>query len=137
MNGSFAGLAGITPGSGYVASQDAFCIGLLVGLASWHTMKLLKSKYIYVDDVLDCFSLQATPGALGSILLGFFRRDSGEYGYDKDGDPDGKTLGVFYGGNGELLGAQIIAVIMAVILSACSTFVVMMTIKHTVGIDLT
>jgi len=137
INGAFAGLAGITPGSGFVASQGAFCIGLCVGVASWSTAKLLKSEWIYIDDVLDVFSLQCTPGSVGSFLVGFFRADAPEYGYDKEGDPDGKSLGIFYGGNGELLGAQIIAILSAMILSACSTFVIMKIIKKTVGTDIT
>jgi len=138
MNGSFAGLAGITPGSGFVASQGAFCIGIIIGICSWSTCKLLKSKYVYIDDVLDVFSLQATPGMVGSILVGFFRSDGGEYGDPgREADPDKKTLGLFYGGNGELLGAQIIGVLCAAALSACSTFLIMKIIKKTVGIDIT
>merc|ERR1719506_2056758 len=59
MNGSFAGLAGITPGSGFVNSQGAVVIGILVGAASWKTCRIFKSPKYYVDDTLDCFSLQA------------------------------------------------------------------------------
>jgi len=138
FNGSFAGLAGITPGSGFVNAQGAFCIGILVGSASWSTCRLLKSNRIYVDDVLDVFSLQATPGIVGSLMVGFFRSDGAEYGDPgRDADPDKKTLGLFYGGNGELLGAQVIAVFCAAALSFVNTYLLMQIIKRTVGIDVT
>jgi Amt family ammonium transporter len=35
VNGAMAGLAGVTPGSGFVAPQAAVIIGFLVGAASW------------------------------------------------------------------------------------------------------
>jgi Amt family ammonium transporter len=131
MNGAFAGLAGITPGSGFVNSQGAFVIGICVGCASWWTCRKLKSPKYYVDDTLDCFSLQAVPGMVGSILVGFFKADRDEYG-----GTDVNETGLFYGGNGQLLLAQCIGVLAAVILSCVSTYVTMKLIQKTVGTDI-
>jgi Amt family ammonium transporter len=137
MNGAFAGLAGVTPCSGYAEPQGAFVIGLLTGVTSWHTCKWLKSDKLYIDDVLDCFSLQAVPGMMGSILVGFFKGNTPEMGYNPKTDPDGSTLGLFYGGNGLLLGAQVIGTFVTALMSACMTYIIMMIIKRTVGIDIT
>jgi ankyrin repeat protein len=137
MNGAFAGLAGVTPCSGYAEPQGAVIIGLLTGVASWHTCKWLKSDWIYIDDVLDVFSLQAVPGMMGSILVGFFKADTPEMGYNQETDPDGSTLGLLYGGNGLLLGSQLIGTVVTALVSACMTYVIMFIIKQTVGIDIT
>ena len=84
MNGAFAGLAGITPGSGWVPDWAAVVTGFLVGCASWWTCGYFKDR-LKIDDTLDCFSLQATPGMLGSILVGLWAKGA-EYGLD-DNDP--------------------------------------------------
>jgi Amt family ammonium transporter len=72
LSGTLAGLAGVTPGSGFVGPQAAAAIGLIVGLFSCLSAKYFKRKG--VEDVLDCFSLQAVPGSLGVILTACFAR---------------------------------------------------------------
>ena len=61
MNGAFAGLAGITAASGYVPSQAALVMGIVIGCTSWRVCAWVK-RDMGVDDVLDVFSLQAVPG---------------------------------------------------------------------------
>jgi hypothetical protein len=139
MNGAFAGLAGVTPGSGFIPSQASFCYGIIIGAASWHSCHYCK-KVLKIDDVLDVFSLQAVPGALGSILVGFFA--GGEpYGmeeFDADGkilNPD--NLGIFYGGNGRLLMVQTVCVVVAGLVSAVSTYFIMKVMEYTCGTEIT
>ena len=74
INGAFAGLAGITPASGYIAHEWAFATGLVVGLASYFSVVLLRDK-LQIDDALDVTSLQVSPTpppALLGILVSFF-----------------------------------------------------------------
>ena len=51
MNGTLAGLAGITPASGYIGPLGSFFVGLLSGILSYFASIVIKSKGI--DDVLD------------------------------------------------------------------------------------
>jgi ammonia channel protein AmtB len=46
-------------------------IGILVGISAFYGGMLVKQK-IRLDDTLDVTALQAFPGAVGSILVGFF-----------------------------------------------------------------
>lgn len=131
FNGAFAGLAGVTPGSGFIPSQAAFCYGIIIGTASWWSSGFLKNK-MKIDDVLDVFSLQAVPGAIGSILVGVF---AGGEPYGIDDTPD--TLGLAWGGNGRLLGVQIFCVLVAAVETAIATFGLMKCIEATVGLELT
>lgn len=137
-SGALAGLAGITPASGYVLPIAGVPIGILVGLSSFYGGMLIKSK-VKLDDVLDVTSLQAFPGAVGSILVGFFATTDA-YGCEVPIFPgkacnrgSNEGLGLFYGGSGELLGYQTLAVLIQIVWSAGMTYVTMQIVKHTVG----
>ena len=58
LNGSIAGLAGVTPASGYITSQSAFILGIVLGFASYYGVKLFKNK-LKIDDALDVSSVYA------------------------------------------------------------------------------
>jgi len=130
MNGAFAGLAGVTPGSGFIPSQAAFCYGIIIGAASWWSCGFCK-KTLKIDDVLDVFSLQAVPGGIGSILVGFF---AGGHPYGLGDDPD--ALGIFFGGNGKLLGVQTLCVFVSAAVAAVNTFIVMKVMEFTCGTEI-
>lgn len=112
-SGALAGLAGITPGSGYVAHIAAVPIGAIVGLCSFYGGKYIKNR-LNLDDVLDVTSLQAIPGAIGSILVGFFATDQVQPCElpEFPGKPcnPADINGVFYHGGSHLLKWQIAAV---------------------------
>lgn len=115
INGILAGLASITAGSGYVAPQAAFFIGIGAALTSYLTIYLLK-KY-RVDDVLDVMALQGTPGIWGSFAVGFSARSIDDFDL-------GEKSGVFYGGGFHLLGIQCLAIIVTVVWAAFWTWVI-------------
>ena len=52
LNGSIAGLAGITPASGYITVHAAMVLGLILGAFSYLGIYLLKHK-LRIDDALD------------------------------------------------------------------------------------
>jgi Amt family ammonium transporter len=130
FNGAFAGLAGVTPGSGWIPSQAAFCYGIIIGSASWNSCGFFKNR-LKIDDVLDVFSLQAVPGAIGSILCGIF---AGGEPFGIEGEDN---LGLAWGGNGKLLGVQIFCVLVAAAETAVATYILMKCIEKTVGLELT
>ena len=97
--------------------------------------KFVKSL-VKLDDVLDVTSLQAFPGAVGSILVGVFatswsqpctRPEFPGDGCEHGGDDT--QWGVLYGGDGELLGWQFLAVFVVGVWAAVMTRATMEIIR--------
>ncbi len=128
IGGAFAGLAGVTPGSGFMPPFSAIIIGTIAGLASFYTVPFVKQT-LQIDDVLDVFALQGVPGILGSIFVGFFADKRFQ-----DGNP-GRD-GYFYGGGLYQIKIQLLACAITVILSASMTYWIVIVIKKTVGLDI-
>jgi ammonium transporter, Amt family len=70
-SGAVAGLATITPASGFVTAGSAVLIGLAAGGATHFACNHLKAWFGY-DDSLDTFGVHAVGGTLGVILTGVF-----------------------------------------------------------------
>ncbi len=71
ITGAVAGLATITPGSGYVGAAGAMAIGAMAGLVCFFGATTLKRRLGY-DDSLDAFGVHGVGGLVGSILTGAF-----------------------------------------------------------------
>ena len=69
-SGMVAGLATITPASGFVTIPSAVCIGLAAGMVCYFAVTKLKNKFRY-DDSLDVFGVHAVGSITGMLLLGF------------------------------------------------------------------
>jgi len=69
-SGAVAGLAAITPASGYVPAWAALVIGVAAGLLCYEAVQL-KSHFHY-DDALDVVGVHMVGGAIGVILTGVF-----------------------------------------------------------------
>ena len=69
-SGAVAGLATITPASGFVTANSAVLIGFASGVATWLACSKLKGILKY-DDALDTFGVHAVGGTLGTLLAGF------------------------------------------------------------------
>jgi ammonium transporter, Amt family len=69
--GSIAGLAAVTPASGFVGPFGAFMIGVFAGLACYYASVVLKMRLGY-DDSLDVFGVHGVGGFLGTVLAGVF-----------------------------------------------------------------
>jgi Amt family ammonium transporter len=70
-SGAVAGLATITPASGFVTANSAVLIGVLAGVATFLACSKLKARLGY-DDSLDTFGVHAVGGTLGTLLAGVF-----------------------------------------------------------------
>ncbi|HZP60550.1 MAG TPA: ammonia channel protein, partial [Opitutaceae bacterium] len=70
-SGAVAGLATITPASGFVTPGVAVLIGLVAGVATYTACNFLKSRFNY-DDSLDTFGVHAVGGTIGTVLAGIF-----------------------------------------------------------------
>jgi len=70
LTGTVAGLAAVTPASGYVAPWAAAVIGFCAGLVCY--LAVLLRKKAGWDDALDVWGVHGIGGMLGSVLLGVF-----------------------------------------------------------------
>jgi ammonium transporter, Amt family len=68
-SGMVAGLATVTPASGFVSVPAAFCIGLASGVICYFAVTKLKAKFSY-DDSLDVFGVHGVGSTTGMLLLG-------------------------------------------------------------------
>lgn len=68
--GAIAGLATITPASGYVTPQSAALIGILAAIVCYSCVQLLKR--LKVDDALGVWGVHGMGGFTGTLLIGIF-----------------------------------------------------------------
>lgn len=68
VTGAIAGLAAITPASGFVGPVGAVIIGSASGVICWWASTSLKAKMGY-DDSLDVFGVHGVGGFLGTMLV--------------------------------------------------------------------
>ena len=68
-SGAVAGLATITPASGFVTPTGAVAIGLVAGISTYVACAKLKGWFGY-DDSLDTFGVHAVGGTLGTVMAG-------------------------------------------------------------------
>ena len=123
VNGAIAGLAGITPASGFVSVEHSFVIGIAIGVASYSTLVLFKEK-LKIDDALDVSSVHGTAGIIGSLAIGIFASQAI--------NPSGPNGLLF--GNPDQLGIQAIGVAVAAGLGFGGTYVIMKVIDFLVGV---
>ncbi|MFL6347138.1 MAG: ammonium transporter [Nitrososphaeraceae archaeon] len=70
INGAIAGLAGITPASGFIGVQNSLILGIAIGFASFYAIILLKER-LKIDDALDVSSVHGVTGIIGTLAIGF------------------------------------------------------------------
>jgi Amt family ammonium transporter len=123
INGAIAGLAGITPASGYVSVEHAFAIGIAIGLASYLGVLFLKDK-LKIDDALDVSSVHGIAGIIGAISIGIFATTAI--------NPTGVN-GLLYGNAYQLL-IQATGVGVAAVLGFGGTYLIMKVIDVLIGV---
>ncbi len=69
-SGMVAGLATITPASGYVTIPSALLIGSAAGTVCYFAVTKLKARFGY-DDSLDVFGVHGLGSTVGMLMLGF------------------------------------------------------------------
>jgi Amt family ammonium transporter len=71
ITGAVAGLATVTPASGYVGVGGAMAIGAVSAVVCFFSATAVKRKLGY-DDSLDAFGVHGVGGIVGSVLTGAF-----------------------------------------------------------------
>jgi Amt family ammonium transporter len=116
INGILAGLVSITAGCNVVSPVSALVIGLIAGILV--DLAVLFFDRLKVDDPVGAIAVHGINGLFGTIAVGVFAIDDG----------------LLYGGGSELLITQIIGVGSIAIFSFCLTYIIMRTLKMTLGI---
>ncbi|MGE5237903.1 MAG: ammonium transporter [Chloroflexota bacterium] len=120
--GSIAGLATITPASGFVGPMAALVIGLFAGAVCYVALNM-KTRFGY-DDSLDAFGVHGVGGLIGVLATGLCAR--------KLINPAGAD-GLFFG-DAQLLLAQMAGVAVTAIYSFGVTAVLLKVIDWVVGL---
>ena len=123
INGAVAGLAGVTPASGFITAQSSFFLGIVLGFASYYGILLLKER-LKIDDALDVSSVHGLTGIIGSIAIGLIATS-----VVNPSGPDG-----LLSGNAVQLAIQALGVAVAAILGFVGTTVIMKIIDKTIGL---
>jgi len=112
VTGMVAGLATITPASGFVGPAGALAIGVASGIVCFYCVSLVKARF-GIDDSLDVFAVHGIGGMLGTLMTGVFV----SAGLGGAGFAEGMTMG------GQI-GVQATGVIATFVWSAVVTFIV-------------
>jgi Amt family ammonium transporter len=126
-----AGLATITPASGFVTVTSAVGIGLVAGVACYFAVTKLKAKFGY-DDSLDVFGVHCVGSTVGMLLLGFLASPTANPAIGttwKNGD-----VVVSLAGGLPQFGRQLLGIIVAAGLGAVATFVLLKLIGAAIGL---
>ena len=68
VTGTIAGLASITPASGFVGPWAALLIGAVAGILCQEAVVLIRNK-VKIDDTLDVFAVHGVGGIFGTIMI--------------------------------------------------------------------
>jgi len=71
VTGTIAGLASITPASGFVGPIEALVIGGVAGILCQEAVNLVRNK-LRIDDTLDVFAVHGVGGIFGTIMIAAF-----------------------------------------------------------------
>jgi len=137
ITGAVAGLAAVTPGSGFVTLNGAIWIGAIAGLICWISVTAFKAKYAY-DDSLDAFGVHGIGGIWGTIAVGIWA--------SKAVNPNGAN-GMLHGNPAQLwiqVKAAVIVMVYSFVMSFILFKIVDMIVKlrvtereESIGLDLT
>jgi Amt family ammonium transporter len=120
ITGMIAGLATITPASGFVGPMGAIILGILAGSICYYCVGFVKFK-LQIDDSLDVFAVHGVGGIIGTLLAGILATD-------------------FFGGLGleksalEQTMIQVIGILSVALLSFVGTVIIVKIIKLTTGL---
>jgi len=131
ISGSVAGLVAITPAAGFVGPMSALIIGLIAGVFCYAMCAVVKARLGY-DDSLDAFGVHGVGGTIGALLTGVFASSVINPIFK---DAQGRTLALgLIEGNLHQLANQAVGVLIAVVLSAVGTYVILLIADVVLGV---
>jgi Amt family ammonium transporter len=125
VTGMVAGLATITPASGFVGPAGALVLGIAAGIICYWVTSTLKNR-LHIDDSLDVFAIHGVGGMIGSLLVSALAAPAfGGLGIDD-------KLGI--GGH---LGVQLTGIVSVAVWTVVVTFVALKVLDAVVGLRVT
>lgn len=125
VTGMVAGLATITPASGYVGPVGALIIGIAAGVVCYFATQFIK-RSLKIDDSLDVFPVHGVGGALGLLLTAVFA--AGAFG--------GLGLAEDVGIGGQFV-TQLVGVLATLIWCGVLSYIILKIIDATIGLRVT
>src|SRR6056300_1242919 len=120
ITGTIAGLATVTPASGFIGPMGGFILGLLSGAVCYYAVIFFKFS-LKIDDSLDVMAVHGVGGILGTLLAGVLASETfGGLGLEKTVMQ--QTI------------VQVIGVVSVVVFSAIVTFVICLITKSIFGL---
>lgn len=116
INGSLAGLVGITAGCAGVTPVGSIIIGVISGIVVVYSVLLLDA--LKIDDPVGAISVHGVCGAIGTILLGFLDAENG----------------FFYSGKFGMVVTQLIGVVSIGAWAFISTFILVKVTDMVIGL---
>ena len=123
LNGSLAGLVGVTAPCADVDALGATCIGIVSGLLVYFGVWLLDYK-LKIDDPVGAVAVHMMNGIWGTIAVGLFATGKGQ---------DGIT-GLFYGGGFNQLGIQLLGFAAIALWTILTVSLLFFILKKTIGL---
>ena len=100
--GAIAGLATVTPGSGFIGPVGGLIFGALAGVVCFFCINLVK-KGMKIDDSLDVFAVHGVGGMLGILLTAVFA----DTGFGGVGLPEGRSIATAFAGQAVALAVTV------------------------------
>jgi Amt family ammonium transporter len=130
-SGMVAGLATITPASGFVTIPAAFLIGLCGGAVCYLAVTKLKSTFGY-DDSLDVFGVHGVGSTVGLLLVGLFANPAAN-GLIATTFKSGDAV-ISLAGSLAQLKNQAIGILFTAAFSGIATFLILKLVSVTTGL---
>ncbi|MDB5651082.1 MAG: ammonia channel [Hyphomicrobiales bacterium] len=125
VTGVVAGLATVTPASGYIGPEGAIVLGVSGSLVCFFAVDFVKHR-LMIDDSLDVFAVHGLGGILGTLLVAVLAHPS--------------LHGVGYGATGSVSSqfmTQVLGVIAVMAWSAIATAIIIGALRMTMGLRAT
>lgn len=122
VTGMVAGLATITPASGFVGPMGALIIGLAGGIICYYAVSLVKHT-LKIDDSLDVFAVHGVGGAIGILLVAVLVDTS----FGGSGLGEGMSIGSQFG-------VQLTGLVSVLVWSAFASVIICLIVKAVVGL---
>jgi Amt family ammonium transporter len=122
VTGTIAGLATITPASGYVGPAGGVCLGLAGGVLCYAAVQLVRGRS-GIDDSLDVFAVHGVGGATGTLLAAIFAASAlGGVGF-----AEGASMASQFG-------VQLLGAVAALLWSAIASYVIVKATQALCGL---
>lgn len=123
LNGSLAGLVGVTAGCDAVDALGSAIIGIVSGILVVVVVELLDLK-LHIDDPVGAVGVHLANGVWGTLAVGLLANPDAPAGLE----------GLFYTGSFKLLGIQTLGIIAILAWTAVTMTLTFFIIKKTVGL---